>query len=63
MQEILDKLEEKREEARMGGGQRRIAAQHKKGKLTARERLDVLLDADSFEALLNEFRAGRNRGV
>ncbi|MGB0866073.1 MAG: carboxyl transferase domain-containing protein, partial [Granulosicoccaceae bacterium] len=49
MQDILEQLKEKREAARMGGGQRRIDAQHNKGKLTARERLDILLDADSFE--------------
>jgi propionyl-CoA carboxylase beta chain len=49
VQAILDQLEEKRDRARMGGGQRRIDAQHGKGKLTARERLDVLLDAGSFE--------------
>jgi len=46
---ILEKLEEKREAARMGGGQRRIDNQHAKGRLTARERLEVLLDGDSFE--------------
>ncbi|MCQ0986927.1 acyl-CoA carboxylase subunit beta [Jiella marina] len=49
MQEILQQLEEKRAEARLGGGQRRIDAQHAKGKLTAYERLDVLLDEGSFE--------------
>ncbi|MBD3625965.1 MAG: methylmalonyl-CoA carboxyltransferase, partial [Rhodobacteraceae bacterium] len=49
MQEILDELERRRGHARMGGGQRRIDAQHSKGKLTARERLDVLLDDGSFE--------------
>jgi propionyl-CoA carboxylase beta chain len=49
MQEILRKLEEKREAARQGGGQRRVAAQHAKGKLTARERIDLLLDENSFE--------------
>ena len=49
MQDILDQLEERRAEARLGGGQRRIDAQHAKGKLTARERLDVLLDEGSFE--------------
>jgi len=48
---IIEQLEAKREGARMGGGQRRIDAQHGKGKLTARERLDVLLDEDSFEEL------------
>lgn len=43
------KLASKREEARLGGGQKRIDIQHSKGKLTARERIEVLLDADSFE--------------
>jgi propionyl-CoA carboxylase beta chain len=49
MQEILRQLEDKRRGARMGGGERRIEAQHAKGKLTARERLELLLDAESFE--------------
>src|SRR5881227_2335002 len=49
MQDILRQLEEKRAAARAGGGAKRVAAQHGKGKLTARERLDVLLDPDSFE--------------
>lgn len=49
MQQVLKRLEEKRESARQGGGEKRIQAQHSKGKLTARERLDVLLDPDSFE--------------
>ena len=49
MREILEELERRREAARQGGGQRRIDAQHAKGKLTARERIDVLLDEDSFE--------------
>src|SRR5436853_7751067 len=49
MQEILRQLEEKRAAARAGGGERRIAAQHGKGKLTARERLELLLDEGSFE--------------
>jgi propionyl-CoA carboxylase beta chain len=49
MQEILDELERRREEARMGGGEKRIAAQHDKGKLTARERIELLLDPGSFE--------------
>ena len=49
MRAILKQLEERRENARLGGGERRIKAQHTKGKLTARERLDVLLDAGSFE--------------
>jgi len=45
----IAELERRREAARMGGGQKRIDAQHAKGKLTARERLEVLLDEDSFE--------------
>ena len=49
MQEILAELEKRRGAARLGGGQRRIDAQHAKGKLTARERLEVLLDPGSFE--------------
>ena len=49
MKDILHELETRREEARQGGGQRRIDAQHSKGKLTARERIEVLLDQDSFE--------------
>ncbi|MBP7308504.1 MAG: methylmalonyl-CoA carboxyltransferase, partial [Polaromonas sp.] len=49
MQDILKQLEAKRELARLGGGEKRIAAQHSKGKLTARERLDVLLDEGTFE--------------
>ena len=49
MHKIVDALEQRRAEARLGGGQRRIDAQHGKGKLTARERLDVLLDPGSFE--------------
>ncbi|MBI2584942.1 MAG: methylmalonyl-CoA carboxyltransferase, partial [Rhodospirillales bacterium] len=49
MQDIIRQLEEKRERARLGGGQKRIDAQHAKGKLTARERLDLLLDPGSFE--------------
>ena len=46
---ITEQLEAKRAAARLGGGQKRIDAQHAKGKLTARERLDVLLDEGSFE--------------
>ncbi len=49
MQDIIRQLEEKRAKARLGGGERRIAAQHAKGKLTARERLSLLLDEGSFE--------------
>ena len=46
---ILDQLESRREAARAGGGEHRIAAQHAKGKLTARERISLLLDEGSFE--------------
>ncbi|MBI3446325.1 MAG: methylmalonyl-CoA carboxyltransferase, partial [Magnetospirillum sp.] len=49
MHEIIKQLEEKRERARMGGGEKRIASQHAKGKLSARERIELLLDPDSFE--------------
>ncbi|TDQ83811.1 propionyl-CoA carboxylase carboxyltransferase subunit [Dongia mobilis] len=49
MQEILKQLEEKRAAARAGGGQRRVDAQHSKGRLTARERIELLLDPGSFE--------------
>ena len=49
MREILEELERRREAARQGGGQRRIDAQHSKGKLTARERIGALLDEGSFE--------------
>ena len=49
MKEIIQQLEAKRELARLGGGQKRIQAQHAKGKLTARERIELLLDAGTFE--------------
>lgn len=49
MQAVRDQLELKREEARQGGGKARVEAQHAKGKLTARERIQVLLDEGSFE--------------
>jgi propionyl-CoA carboxylase beta chain len=49
MQHILEKLEERRSNARLGGGTKRIEAQHGRGKLTARERIDLLLDPGSFE--------------
>lgn len=47
--EIIRELESKRDRARLGGGQQRIDAQHARGKLTARERIEVLLDPGSFE--------------
>ncbi|MFL6834203.1 MAG: acyl-CoA carboxylase subunit beta [Xanthobacteraceae bacterium] len=49
MKDILEKLEERRARARAGGGPARIEAQHKRGKLTARERLELLMDKGSFE--------------
>ncbi|MEY4413484.1 MAG: hypothetical protein RIQ53_777, partial [Pseudomonadota bacterium] len=49
MQDILQQLEDKRAKARLGGGQKRIDAQHSKGKLTARERLELLFDEGTFE--------------
>lgn len=64
----LEKLEQLRKEAMLGGGEKRIADQHKKGKLTARERLDLLLDEGSFEELdmfarhrSNKFGLEKNR--
>ena len=49
MASISEQLEARRDKARLGGGQERINAQHARGKLTARERLEVLLDSGSFE--------------
>jgi propionyl-CoA carboxylase beta chain len=49
MHDIIEQLEAKRALARLGGGEKRIAAQHGKGKLTARERIELLLDAGTFE--------------
>ncbi len=49
MEHISSELRKRRAEARLGGGQRRIESQHKRGKLTARERVELLLDEDSFE--------------
>ena len=49
MKDILDQLDERRAQARAGGGQKRIDSQHAKGKLTARERIELLLDENSFE--------------
>jgi propionyl-CoA carboxylase beta chain len=47
----IAEMERRREAAKLGGGQKRIDTQHAKGKLTARERLEVLLDEDSFEEI------------
>ncbi|WP_224826541.1 acyl-CoA carboxylase subunit beta [Cognatishimia sp. MH4019] len=49
MKDIVQQLETRRETARMGGGEKRISSQHAKGKLTARERVELLLDDGSFE--------------
>ncbi|MGZ8360609.1 MAG: acyl-CoA carboxylase subunit beta, partial [Allosphingosinicella sp.] len=49
MATTIEELEQRREQARLGGGEKRILAQHAKGRLTARERLTVLLDPGSFE--------------
>ena len=53
---IEDKIKElldKREQAKLGGGSKRIEKQHAKGKFTARERIDILLDEGSFEEFRN----------
>src|SRR5260370_8169482 len=49
MKDIRENLERRRASARAGGGERRIEAQHNRGKLTARERLELLMDKSSFE--------------
>jgi propionyl-CoA carboxylase beta chain len=49
MKEIVEQLEEKRKAAALGGGQQRLDTQHSRGKLTARERIELLLDEGSFE--------------
>src|SRR5215471_2730135 len=49
MKDILEKLEMRRDHARLGGGKARIETQHKRGKLTARERIELLMDKGSFE--------------
>jgi len=49
MHDIIEQLEQKLQRARLGGGQQRIDRQHGRGKLTARERIELLLDPDSFE--------------
>ncbi|MBT52920.1 MAG: methylmalonyl-CoA carboxyltransferase [Mameliella sp.] len=49
MKDILQELQDRRENARLGGGQKRIDSQHAKGKLTARERIELLVDEGSFE--------------
>jgi acetyl-CoA carboxylase carboxyltransferase component len=51
MKENIQKLRSVKEEAQLGGGRKRIEAQHKKGKLTARERIDILLDPGTFHEI------------
>ena len=51
MDSKITALNKKREEAQLGGGQARIDSQHKKGKLTARERIHFLMDEGSFEEI------------
>jgi propionyl-CoA carboxylase beta chain len=64
MEKQIERLKAKQAQSQLGGGQKRIDDQHKKGKLTARERLDLLLDAGSFEEIgaLVEHR-GRDFGI
>ena len=57
------KLPAMREAAMQGGGADRVAAQHKKGKLTARERLDLLLDKGSFREYVKGCAASRSRSL
>src|SRR5215208_997475 len=49
MKDIIEKLDIRRGDAKLGGGKARIEAQHKRGKRTARERIELLLDKGSFE--------------
>ena len=49
MEEKFNKLDQLRKEAKLGGGEKRIDSQHKKGKLTARERIELLVDEGSFD--------------
>ena len=51
IQKKMDELDELREEAKLGGGEKRIKSQHNKGKLTARERVTLLVDEGSFEEI------------
>ena len=51
MKDKIDRLEKLREEAKLGGGKSRIKSQHDKGKLTARERIELLVDEGSFEEI------------
>ena len=59
MDDRIDELQAKREQARKGGGEDRIAKQHDKGKMTARERIDYFLDEGTFHEF-DQFRTHRN---
>ena len=48
---LVEELHERRAKARLGGGEEKIARQHEKGKLTARERIDLLIDTGTFSEL------------
>jgi len=58
MSESFERLQRMRQQSRLGGGEKRIQTQHDRGKLTARERIEVLLDEDSFEEF-DMFKAHR----
>jgi acetyl-CoA carboxylase carboxyltransferase component len=58
-QDAFQKLKEMRQKSKVGGGEKRIAAQHEKGKLTARERIELLLDEGSFQEI-NGLRVNRH---
>ena len=60
MEDRIEELRERREEALLGGGEDRIQSQHDKGKMTARERIDYFLDDDSFNEF-DQFRTRRNQ--
>ena len=57
MKEMLARLDARRERARLGGGKERISAQHAKGKLTARERIELLLDHELVRGVRHVRRA------
>lgn len=57
MQELLQTLDLKYEQVKLGGGKKRIEAQHQKGKLTARERIDYLIDTGSYFLEIGAFTA------
>ena len=51
MNKKIENLNKLREEARLGGGEKRISVQHEKGKLSARERIELLVDEGSFDEI------------